>query len=119
MSGGYFLMINNRSSEFSYVAKQFMGQDFSFRIKEKVNLSEREVLEVLKNTARRDFSSDYCFLCVILNRESKDETKAITSLFSRDKCPSLDGKPNGMECKQSRNETVVHLHEIFWVKMIF
>lgn len=33
------------------------------------------------------------FLCVILNGESKDETKAIKSLFSRDKCPSLDGKP--------------------------
>ena len=93
MSGGYFLMINNRSSQFSYVAKQFLGQDFGFRIKEKVNLSEREVLEVLKDTAGRDFSSDDCFLCVILNRESKDETKAITSLFSRDKCPSLDGKP--------------------------
>ena len=27
---------------------------------------------------------------------------------------------SGMECKQSRKETVVHLHvQIFWVKMIF
>ena len=86
-------MINNRSSQFSYVVKQFMGQDFGFRIKEKVNLSEREVLEELKDTAGRDFSSDDCFLCVILNLESKDGTKKITSLFSRDKCPSLDGKP--------------------------
>lgn len=61
MSGGYFLMINNRSSQFSYVAKQFLGQDFGLRIKEKVNLSEREVLEVLKDTAGRDFFSDDCF----------------------------------------------------------
>ena len=53
-------MINNRSSQFSYVAKQFLGQDFGLRIKEKVNLSEREVLEVLKDTAGRDFFSDDC-----------------------------------------------------------
>ena len=75
------------------------------------NLSEREELEVLKDTAGRDFSSDDCFLCVILNRESKDETKEITSLFSRDKCPSLDGKPklflfeewDGMEIIKERD----------------
>ena len=73
--------------------KAISGPGLWLQNKEKSQSVRAWSVRSTKDTAGRDFSSDDCFLCVILNRESKDETKAITSLFSRDKCPSLDGKP--------------------------
>ena len=61
------------------------------------------MLNVLKDTAEKDFSRYDCFVCVILSHGSKEgiygtdeqviKPDAITSLFRRDECPSLEGKP--------------------------
>ncbi|KAJ7331227.1 Caspase-7 [Desmophyllum pertusum] len=61
------------------------------------------MLKLLTETAEKDYSKFDCFVCVILSHGSKDciygtddkviKVEAITSLFRRDQCPSLEGKP--------------------------
>ena len=77
--------------------------DFNFRSRIHDNLTRSEMLTLLTDTAERDFSKYDCFVCVILSHGSKDgiygtddeviNIEAITSLFRRDECPSLEGKP--------------------------
>ena len=77
--------------------------DFSFRHKVEHNRSGSQMLELLRNTAEKDFSRYDCFMCVILSHGTKDgiygtdekviKIEAITSLFRRNECPSLEGKP--------------------------
>ena len=59
--------------------------------------------QALTDTAQRDFSSNDCFCCIIRSTGTEHgicgiddkpiDIKTITSLFTSDKCPSLDGKP--------------------------
>ena len=77
--------------------------DFSFRHRVEHNQNESQMLELLRNTAEKDFSRYDCFVCVILSHGTKDgiygtdekviKIEAITSLFRRNECPSLEGKP--------------------------
>ena len=77
--------------------------DFGFRSRVQNNQTGSEMLSLLKETAEKDFSKYDCFVCVILSHGSKDgiygtdeeviNIEAITSLFRRNECPSLEGKP--------------------------
>ena len=77
--------------------------DFNFRTRTHNNLTRSEMLKLLTETAEKDFSKYDCFVCVILSHGSKDgiygtddeviNIEAITSLFRRDECSSLEGKP--------------------------
>ena len=78
--------------------------DFSFRHRLEHNLSGSQMLELLRGTAEKDFSRYDCFVCVILSHGTKDgiygtdekvmiKIETITSLFQRNQCPSLEGKP--------------------------
>ena len=111
---GYVLVINNYifpqradvertgSNDDVRNLKDLFG-DFGFRSRVQDNQAGREMLLLLKETAEKDFSRYDCFVCVILSHGSKDgiyETdeeviniEAITPLFRRDECPSLEGKP--------------------------
>ena len=75
--------------------------DFNFRTRTHDNLTRSEMLKLLTETAEKDFSKYDCFVCVILSHGSKDgiygtddeviNIEAITSLFRRDECSSLEG----------------------------
>ena len=77
--------------------------DFNFQHKVEHNQSGSQMLELLRNTAEKDFSRYDCFVCVILSHGTKDgiygtdekviKIEAITSPFRRNECPSLEGKP--------------------------
>ena len=77
--------------------------DFGFRSRIHCNLTGGEMLRLLTDTAQKDFSRYDCFVCVILSHGSRDgiygtddeaiNIAVITSLFRRDECPSLEGKP--------------------------
>ena len=77
--------------------------DFNFRTRVHNNQTRSEMLKLLTETAEKDYSKFDCFVCVILSHGSKDciygtdeeliKVEAITSLFRRDECPSLEGKP--------------------------
>ena len=77
--------------------------DFNFKTRIVNNLTQSQMVEILSETAEKDFSRYDCFLCVILSHGLKDgilgiddekiKIEAITSNFRRDACPSLDGKP--------------------------
>ena len=77
--------------------------DFGFRSHIHCNLTGGEMLRLLTDTSQKDFSRYDCFVCVILSHGSRDgiygideeviNIEAITSLFRRNECPSLEGKP--------------------------
>ena len=77
--------------------------DFGFPPRVQDNQTGSEMLSLLKETAEKDFSKYDCFVCVILSHGSKDgiygtdeeviNIEVITSLFRRNECPSLEGKP--------------------------
>lgn len=77
--------------------------DFGFRTRVCDNLTKSEMLKLLTDTAEKDFSKYDCLVCVILSHGSKDgiygtddeviNLDAITSIYRRDECPSLEGKP--------------------------
>ena len=111
---GYVLILNNylfpqrvnveRTGSNEDVRKlKNLFDDFGFRSRVADNLTRSEMLSILKDTAEKDFSKYDCFVCVILSHGSEggvygvdDEIiyiKAITSLFRRDECYSLKGKP--------------------------
>ena len=111
---GYVLIINNNlfpqrlhveraGSEGDVKNLTNLFDDFGFRSRVDRNLTGKEMWRLLTDTAEKDFSRYDCFLCVILSHGSKDgisgtddeiiNIEAITSLFRRDECPSLDGKP--------------------------
>ena len=103
---GYVLIINNyplpiglrRVSE-----KEVFAQTLGFMTREDINLATSEMLKALTDTAQREFCDNDCFCCIIRSTGTEHgicgtdvkpiDIKTITSLFSSDKCPSLDGKP--------------------------
>lgn len=111
---GYVLVINNvhfpgrenyvRSGSDEDVQRLVdLFQDLRFEIRESRDLERRDMMMLLRDTSARDFTKYDCFVCVILSHGTKDgiygtddqviTLEAITSLFRRDACPSLRGKP--------------------------
>ncbi|XP_015753707.1 PREDICTED: caspase-3-like, partial [Acropora digitifera] len=111
---GYVLVINNvqfpgrenpeRSGSDQDVERLVdFFRDFRFQIREYRNLERSEMMTLLTETSEKDFKKYDCFVCVILSHGSKDgiygtddqviTLEAITSLFRRDACPSLQEKP--------------------------
>ena len=101
---GYVLIINNFPiAEDELTEKRVFAFDFGFTSREDVYLTTSDMLQALTDTAQRDFSNNDCFCCIIRSTGTEHgicgtddkpiDIKTITSLFSSDKCPSLDGKP--------------------------
>ena len=104
---GYVLIINNYPVDEQFegdpTEKKVFAQKFGFTTREDLNLTTGDMLKALTDTAQRDFSNDDCFCCIIRSTGTKNgicgtddkpiDIKTITSLFSKDKCPSLNGKP--------------------------
>ena len=104
---GYVLIINNHpiptaSDPFKSEKTAFAGV-FGFTTREDIYLTTSDMLKALTDTAQRDFSNNDCFCCIIRSTGTEHgicgiddkpiDIKTITSLFTSDKCPSLDGKP--------------------------
>ena len=104
---GYVLIINNypvdEPFERDYTEKKIFAQKFRFTTREDLNLTTGDMLKALTDTAQRDFSNNDCFCCIIRSTGTENgicgtddkpiDITTITSLFSKDKCPSLNGKP--------------------------
>ena len=106
---GYVLIINNHPIttnhpfELERTEKQVFAEKFGFTTREDIYLTTGDMLKALTDTAQRDFSSNDCFCCIIRSTGAEHgicgtddkpiDIKTITSLFTSDKCPSLDGKP--------------------------
>ena len=111
---GYVLVINNvqfpgrenpvRSGSDEDVERLVdLFRDFRFQIKERRNLERSDMMNLLTDTSEKDFTKYDCFVCVILSHGAQNgiygtddqviTLEAITSLFRRDACPSLQGKP--------------------------
>ena len=111
---GYVLVINNyifpqrldverTGSNDDVNSLTNLFDDFGFRTRVHDNQTRSEMLKLLTDTAEKDFTKYDCFVCVILSHGSKDgiygtddeviNIEAITSIFRRDECPSLEGKP--------------------------
>ena len=129
-NSGYVLVINNNSflqrddveRTGSYDdAKNLVSlfDNFNFTTLVYNSQTKSEMLKLLTETADKDFSRFDCFVCVILCHGSKDgiygtddeliKVEAITSLFRRDECPSLKGKPKIFliqACLDSQQDTV-------------
>ena len=105
----YVLILNN--CPITRVPFEFEGirergvfaAEFGFTTREDIGLTTSDMLKALTDTAQRDFSSNDCFCCIIRSTGTEHgicgtddkpiDIKTITSLFTSDKCPSLDGKP--------------------------
>jgi len=100
---GYVLIINNHPIATEHTEKSVFAQTFGFTTREDIYLTTSDMLKALTDTAQRDFSNNDCFCCIIRSTGTEHgicgtddkpiDIKTITSLFTRDKCPSLDGKP--------------------------
>ena len=105
---GYVLIINNcpitrDPFELERTEKGVFAEEFGFTTREDIHLTTSDMLKALTDTAHRDFSSNDCFCCIIRSTGTEHgicgtddkpiDIKTITSLFTSDKCPSLDGKP--------------------------
>ena len=111
---GYVLMIDNLRTQ-RRLPFLFM-EGFGFRMRKHDFLDKKEMLQELTHTAQRDFSGDDCFWCVIRSDGTKDgicgtddevvKPETITSLFSSNKCRTLEGKPKifVIEKKQTGKE---------------
>ena len=109
MRSGYVLIIDNcpiPSSELiepTGTVKSIFAGEFGFTSREDNHLTTSDMLKALTDTAQRDFSNNDCFCCIIRSAGTEHgicgtdhkpiDIKTITSLFTSDKCPSLDGKP--------------------------
>ena len=101
----FVMMINDYSflhtTRFDDVRLKSVFQlKWGFKLGEHENLTKSEMLKELRHTADRDFSTYDCFVCMIRSEHGIFDSagkvinpETITSLFTRDKCPSLDGKP--------------------------
>ena len=104
---GYVLIINNcpitrDPFELERTEKGVFAEEFGFTTREDIHLTTSDMLKALTDTAQRDFSSNDCFCCIIRSTGTEHgicgtddkpiDIKTITSLFTSDKCPSLDGK---------------------------
>ena len=128
---GYVLMIDNLRSQ-RRLPFLFM-EGFGFRMRKHDFLDKKEMLQELTHTAQRDFSGDDCFWCVIRSDGTKDgicgtddevvKPETITSLFSSNKCRTLEGKPEifviEKKNRQARSLTVVYLNVQSFQKIIF
>ena len=103
-TSGYVLIINNYPiKRFGRTEKSVFSEEFLFTTREDVHLTTSDMLKALTETAQRDFSKNDCFCCIIRSTGTEHgicgtddkpiDIKTITSLFTSDKCPSLDGKP--------------------------
>ena len=100
---GYVLIINNDPIASELVEKRLFANKFGFTTREDIYLTTSDMLKALTDTAQRDFSNNDCFCCIIRSTGTEHgicgtddkpiDIKTITSLFTSDKCPSLDGKP--------------------------
>ena len=106
---GYVLILNNcpitrDMFEFKRICENWVfASQFRFTTREDIGLTTSDMLKALTDTAQRDFSSNDCFCCIIRSTVTEHgicgtddkpiDIKTITSLFTSDKCPSLDGKP--------------------------
>ena len=102
---GYVLIINNHPipSDLERNEKSVFAYRFGFTTREDIYLTTSDMLKALTDTSQRDFSNNDCFCCIIGSSRTKHgicgtddkpiDIKTITSLFTSDKCPSLDGKP--------------------------
>ena len=102
---GYVLIINNHPipSDLERNEKSVFAYRFGFTTREDIYLTTSDMLKALTDTSQRDFSNNDCFCCIIGSSGTKHgicgtddkpiDIKTITSLFTSDKCPSLDGKP--------------------------
>lgn len=104
---GYVLIINNHptptASDPFKSEKTAFAEVFGFTTREDIYLTTSDMLKALTDTAQRDFSNNDCFCCIIRSTGTEHgisgtddkpiDIKTITSLFTSDKCPSLDGKP--------------------------
>ena len=90
--------------EFDRICENWVfASEFGFTTREDIGLTTSDMLKALTDTAQRDFSSNDCFCCIIRSTVTEHgicgtddkpiDIKTITSLFTSDKCPSLDGKP--------------------------
>ena len=105
----YVLILNNcpitrDPFEFEGIRERgVFAAEFGFTTREDIGLTTSDMLKALTDTAQRDFSSNDCFCCIIRSTgrehgicgtdDKPIDIKTITSLFTSDKCPSLDGKP--------------------------
>ena len=105
-TSGYVFIINNypiHRFELEHTEKKVFLEEFRFTTREDVYLTKSDMLQALTDTAQRDFSNNDCFCCIIRSTGTEHgicgtddepiDINTITSLFTRDKCPSLDGKP--------------------------
>ena len=106
---GYVLIINNDPITTTYpfglenTEKRVFEEKFGFTTREYNHLTTSDMLKALTGTAQRDFSNNDCFCCIIRSTGREHgicgtdhkpiDIKTITSLFTSDKCSSLDGKP--------------------------
>lgn len=104
---GYVLIINNHPTPTARdpfkSEKTAFAELFGFTTREDIYLTTSDMLKALTDTAQRDFSNNDCFCCIIRSTGTEHgicgtddkpiDVKTITSLFTSDKCPSLDGKP--------------------------
>ena len=100
---GYVLIINNHPIASESNEKSVFANKFGFTTREDIYLTTSDMLKALTDTAQRDFSNNDCFCCIIQSTGTEHgicgtddkpiDIKTITSLFTSDKCPSLDGKP--------------------------
>ena len=107
VESGYVLIINNypvdELLERKDTEKNIFAQIFRYTTREDINLTTGDMLKALTDTAQRDFSNNDCFCCIIRSTGTENgicgtddkpiDITTITSLFSKDKCPSLNGKP--------------------------
>ena len=102
------MIINNRSIPrdpfgLESIETNVFAAGFGFTTREDIYLTTSDMLKALTDTAQRDFSDNDCFCCIIQSTGTEHgicgtdykpiDIKTITSLFTSDKCPSLDGKP--------------------------
>ena len=130
VKSGYVLVINNyifpqrldveRTGSNDDVRNlQSLFDDFNFTTRTHDNLTQSEIRSLLRETSEKDFSRYDCFVCVILSHGSTDgihgtdnqaiKIEAITSVFRRNKCPSLEGKPKIFliqACRGNRQDRV-------------
>ncbi|XP_078342076.1 caspase-3-like, partial [Oculina patagonica] len=111
---GYVLVINNNifpsrgeverpGSNDDVKNLKSLFDDFNFVTRVHKNLTQREMVALLTETAEKDFSRYDCFVCILLSHGNKNgicgsddkviNVEAITKLFRRDECPTLTGKP--------------------------
>lgn len=124
---GYVLIMNNNTFSDPHHSMEFFAHKFGFKTREDINLTTSEMLQVLTDTAQRDFSTDDCFLCIVVSHgtahgicgtDNKSiDIETITSFFCPKICPSLKGKPKIFLIEATGGETWKRLGYSKWRKV--